>query len=766
MVNNKSLCLSLVKAETEDTVIEILKRNGYWDDSNVWRNFGDNENNFSTIGNQQTRADTALVEKIINSVDAVLLSEVLKKGIDPQGESAPQNSLETLQDFFGIKDGKLVNLGISDRSDLAKNIKLVATGKKRHPNYIIADQGEGQTPGNMPNTFLSINRSNKLQIPFVQGRFNMGGTGSLQFCGHNKLQLIVTRRNPELAASTQADNDWGFTVIRREDPKKGVRNSVFRYLCPNGQIPSFSSDLLNILPGDYPKPYEQPMEYGSFVKLFNYDLRGLKTNILFDLYNRLSALLPNIALPVTMYERRSGYSGHSYETILSGLNVRLDEDRSNNLEDNFPSSSEINVNGEKLLVSIYVFKKGRRRNYTQNDGVLFTHNGQTHGFISKSFFEKKQVNMSYLADSILVLIDCSKITGRAREDMFMNSRDRLREGLLLSSIEKEVATILNGHPGLKALSEKRRREEISENLADSKPLAETLEKIIKQSPSLSSLFDLGVRINNPFDLRDGGETDEFKGKKYPTFFKLSKKVKSPTSRPANNSFRIPFETDAENEYFMREEDPGSVGVLINGKEVQNYSCNLWNGKATLNLRFPEDTVPGEKFEYKVAVDGARQLDSFENQFTILAAKPVKARGGGNGGRGKPPSHGKGGKRERPSALALPHVEQVSRDGWEAQEFDQYSALAVKKHDEQYDFFVNIDNSYLLNEIKVNSKLDAEIIRARFVNALVLISLALLKEYEKSNKDALEVESPSARVAETTKAIAPVICPIIDKLGNL
>ena len=32
---------------------------------------------------------------------------------------------------------------------------------------------------------------------------------------------------------------------------------------------------------------------------------------------------------------------------------------------------------------------------------------------------------SYLADSILVIVECSKLTGRAREDLFMNSRDRL-----------------------------------------------------------------------------------------------------------------------------------------------------------------------------------------------------------------------------------------------------------------------------------------------------------------------------------------------------
>jgi len=501
IADNKSLCLALIKAETEEDVVKILHSQGYWNDDSVWHDFGDNENNFSTIGNQQSRADTALVEKIINSVDAVLLKEALRRNIDPESNSAPQGTPQALQTFFGIREGKLTNVSSSARSDLAKNIMLIATGSKSNPNYAIADLGEGQTPEMMPKTFLSLNSSNKLRIPFVQGKFNMGGTGSLQFCGVNNLQLIITRKDPALVQDPNLSNDWGFTIIRREDPKKGVRSSVFKYLYPSEKILSFSAHSINLLPGEYPEPYEKPMEYGSYIKLFDYRFgqKALKTNIQFDLYNRLSSLLPSIALPVTMYERRAGYKGHSFETILSGLRVRIDEDKLGNIEDGFPASSEISVFGEKMSVSIYAFKKGKREKYTKNDGILFTYNGQTHGFINKSFFEKKPVDMSYLSDSILVFIDCSQISGRAREDLFMNSRDRLREGSLLVAIEKEVAKILSSHPGLRTLSESRRRDELNKNLADSKPLAETLERIIKQSPALSSLFNIGARISNPFN---------------------------------------------------------------------------------------------------------------------------------------------------------------------------------------------------------------------------------------------------------------------------
>ena len=80
----KELCMSLVKSDSEEEIVEILKKANYWDNPKVWENFGGNENNYSTIGNQQSLPETALVEKLINSVDAVLMSECLKTGCNPR----------------------------------------------------------------------------------------------------------------------------------------------------------------------------------------------------------------------------------------------------------------------------------------------------------------------------------------------------------------------------------------------------------------------------------------------------------------------------------------------------------------------------------------------------------------------------------------------------------------------------------------------------------------------------------------------------------
>lgn len=58
---------------------------------------------------------------------------------------------------------------------------------------IIYDNGEGQHPKDFESTFLSLMRGNKNEIHFVQGKYNMGGSGAIVFCGKG-YQLIGSKR--------------------------------------------------------------------------------------------------------------------------------------------------------------------------------------------------------------------------------------------------------------------------------------------------------------------------------------------------------------------------------------------------------------------------------------------------------------------------------------------------------------------------------------------------------------------------------------------
>ena len=104
-ITPRNLCLALVRCESEKQIIRLLQKAGYWDDERARRNYGDAENNYSQIGNQQSRPEAALVEKLFNSVDSVLLSHCLKNGIDPTGSAAPQYIQEAVAKFLGILPG-------------------------------------------------------------------------------------------------------------------------------------------------------------------------------------------------------------------------------------------------------------------------------------------------------------------------------------------------------------------------------------------------------------------------------------------------------------------------------------------------------------------------------------------------------------------------------------------------------------------------------------------------------------------------------------
>src|SRR5437762_7169684 len=115
----KRLCLWLIRSDTEEIVIKVLKDAGFWDNQSAWRYYGDYENNYNTIGNQQSRPDAALVEKLVNSVDARLMNECLVRGIDPEGPDAPESIVEAVATFFepGADPKSLISGRIRNWSD-------------------------------------------------------------------------------------------------------------------------------------------------------------------------------------------------------------------------------------------------------------------------------------------------------------------------------------------------------------------------------------------------------------------------------------------------------------------------------------------------------------------------------------------------------------------------------------------------------------------------------------------------------------------------
>ena len=820
----RELCLSLMKADTEKRVVQLLKDAGHWDSPAAWRYYGDRESNYNTIGNQQSRPDAALVEKLVNSVDARLMDECLARRIDPEGPSAPQTVREAVAWFFEENPnsptaGLIREWLDGKRTEVARGISLAATGarpKEGNPCFTISDCGEGQTPEMMPRTLLSLDRTNKLRIPFVQGKFNMGGTGALKFCGRHNLQLILSRRNPVIIKGNllhPSDSQWGFTIVRREDPSEGRRSSTYTYLAPvgvedhpeKGGVLRFSADSMPIF-ADGRNAYVRGAESGTLIKLYEYSVEGFRAHILRrkGLLSRIDLLMPDVALPIRLHECRPDYRGHegSFDTTLTGVGVRLEDDKARNLE--FSSSCPMSISGEQVTATIYAFKKGRAETYRRNEGIIFTVNGQTHARLTTDFFRRRKLGLSYLHDSIMVVVDCSKLSGRAREDLFMNSRDRLSGGQLRTEIERSLEDVLRHHSGLRELKERRRREEIADKLEDSKPLEEVLESLFKQSPTLSALFLRGGRVSNPFKTREVQTREEpFEGKRHPTYFKFKGKEYGTLLRREchiNMRCRILFETDVVNDYFSRDIDQGEFSLFIvlddHRMPVKNYALNLQNGIATLNLLLPTNCRVGDVLRFTAAVTDRTRIDPLVNAFVLCVKESAEPRKAKTTRRRKPPGDETGDERETPSRVQLPKIIKVYEGhadgvkGWEdmSPPFDRHSALRVMgagSSDENggngngkdvYDFFLNADNIFLKTEQKA-SPLDPEVTEARFVYGMALMGLGLLHqeaegrkaeaEYPDDDRDASgEHVNIEDRVEEFAKAVAPVLLPMIDSLGAL
>lgn len=784
----KNLCISLANCDSEKEVIKTLSANDYWTDSTAWRTYGgkDQENNWSVIGNQSSIAEYALVEKITNSIDAVLIGECRSIGIDPEGKEAPKSIEEALVQFFSIYEGRLINISSIERTRLAEKISLIATGTKKNPSYTIIDNGEGQTPNTMPDTILSLGKTNKNKIPFVFGRYNQGGTAAFQFCGEpgigNNLQLVISKRNPSIPDNKdQSHNLWGFTIVRREDPKKGEKNSTYRYLAPNNEIISFTEDTgLPLGPTQkYQDGSRKIFQYGTLIKLYEYQITGgLATSVNLNLAWRLSLLLPTLALPFRVFERRKGYRSHTYEATISGLSVRLDEDKRNNLETGFPSDAAITVQHQQINLQIFAFKMGedgknRKLRYAQKEGVIFTLDGQTHSYLPKSFYERKAVNMQYISNSVLVIADCSNMDQKMKNYLFMTSRDRHRHGPLFDAIESELEVLIKNHPGLKKLKEQRQHEDLKRKIVDQKQLEEALNKIIKISPVLSSLFLTGKRLSNPYKPESVDAEVEFVPKPFPTKFDLINKCSedSPKICPINARFRMQYATDVENDYFQREKDQGNFQLTSTEEEIVDHSGNLWNGIYNINISLPKSAKVDDIILYESSVMDISLSEPFTNEFYIKISEPII--------KNKITDRQKRRKKSGPKVntskqkdisdtmLAMPKIHQVRGKDWNRHGMTKMSALIVKELDtDEYAFFINLDNHYLLNEIKAKPKIDPELFETQFETGIVLIGLSILLKQNETFIGDTEDVSIYELVNKMTEVISPVIIPMINTLSKL
>jgi hypothetical protein len=543
-----------------------------------WHPLDGNESNYGVIENQQSSPIAALIEKVTNSIDAILMRKCMEAQVDPKSPTAPRSMDEAVKRFFE-KESESWYLG-PNRQRQAEEIQILADGPRMNTSLVIYDNGEGQHPDKFEKTFLSLLKGNKNEIPFVQGKYNMGGTGAIVFCGKRRYQLIASKR-------FDGSGSFGFTLIRKHpltEPEAETRkNTWYEYLKIDGAIPSFPIDTLDLgLRG-------RLFKTGTVLKLFSYDLPGGARSVISrDLNQSINEFLFEPALPIYTIDKAERYPhDKNLARELFGLKRRLEQDDSKYIEDSFSEDYDSAEIG-KAKVTCYVFKskvEGKtvkesretieREFFKNNMSVMFSVNGQVQGHYTAEFITRS-LKMPLLKSHLLIHVDCTHMKMTFRNELFMASRDRLKGADETRHLREVLADVL-----LKSKLQdvyKHRKDSISLEAGDTKDTNELLRAFTKSMPLNSDLFKL---LSNTFKLdipkeQGRGERENkqdepkekkepFKPNRFPSYFKLrnqSTEEKPAAKIPLNGSRSVKIATDVENQYFDRTKDPGDLQISL------------------------------------------------------------------------------------------------------------------------------------------------------------------------------------------------------------
>ena len=574
-MNIEQLFWDLYRAPVEAEVEKILERYLLLNSSSNWRPYGQNESNFSVVENQQASPIPALIEKITNGIDAILMRRCLEEGTDPRSEEAPRSIEAAVGRFF--PDNKNWDLGTMRRVQ-AERLQILADGPKMNTSLIVYDDGEGQSPEDFEKTFLSLLLGNKNEIHFVHGKYNMGGAGAVAFCGKKRYQLIGSKRFENSAS-------FGYTLIRRHslthDEQKRKKATWYEYLIVDQQIPSFQCGEMDL------GLYKRMFKTGTIIKLYSYDLpAGSRSVISRDLNQSVNEYLFSPALPVFTIDKAERYpDDRNLQRALYGLKRRLEEE-DNRYVDQFFSEDVHDQEIGNIKVSCYVFKPRvdgkpvkdtrttiQREFFKNNMSVLFSIDGQVHGHYTSEFITRS-LKLHLLKDYLLIHIDCTKIRTEFRNELFMASRDRLKKGeestilrdLLAKHLSKSRLKDIHKERKASITVEIKDAEELVHNITRNLPIRNELAKLLSQTFKFDDKRD-GHRIEMAREThrKETNEKPLFSPQRYPSLFSIDVRTRNNedipmVSLPIGGERTIKFSTDVEDQYFDRVSDPGELQI--------------------------------------------------------------------------------------------------------------------------------------------------------------------------------------------------------------
>lgn len=673
----RAVCRRLLDAESEAAVEAIIETVSEMCDQRNWRPLDGRETNFNITSNQASDGGKALTELMTNMVDAVLMKHALKAGIDPKGNKAPRTMHEAVDKLIKpLRGGKLTNLDPSDpwlRSFSQANLVIGVTGAKTKraglPCYTFVDNGEGQNPEDFERTFLSLSSGNKKDIAFVQGKYNMGSSGVLGYCGLKWFKLIVSRRY-------DGTKPWGFTLMRKR-PGGGMPIAEY-FTLPGGAIPTFREDALYpFMRGDGKRYDGVHLATGTVIKLYDYQIGSRFAGGFRGSREALNENLVETILPFRILDFRQTPDPKRGPDRAAGIDPRgfcgmeflllrshREEDDDN--EEDGPAGTgriavstittqelgDISISAIRLNRNLpgWLEKSNNRVFHAVNGQVQFK---QTRGYLSQS------CGFPALKDRVVIIVDASELSFEAHNEIWKGDREHIRNTIVGERYQEIVRAAIKESKALKDLQEEVAREELQQ--ATKSQRNDLFQKLVDADRNLAALLtDRDPEITLPSAGRGekGGDdgAGEFEGSYSPTFLRFEPKFREHgLSVPINRTRAVMARTDAENGYLQRVDNKGRLTIDPSPYAHFGIRTHLHDGRLTMYLEPAEDALEiGDTFTLNVSLQDDSMAQAVRDTVTIRIVEedkePTKPRtkgqskGGNKGGTktgdGPPaPTHG-------------------------------------------------------------------------------------------------------------------------------
>ena len=779
-INAGAICRRLLDAESEAAVQAVIDDVPEMRDAKNWRPLDGRETNFNITSNQASDGGKALTELMTNMVDAVLMKHALQKGIDPKGKKAPATMHQAVDKLIRpLHGGKLTNLDPNDpwlRQFAQSNLVIGVTGAKTKrtglPCYTFADNGEGQHADQFETTFLSLSTGNKKDIPFVQGKYNMGSSGVLGYCGLKWFKLIVSRRY-------DGTGPWGFTLMRKR-PGGGMPIAEY-FVLPGGKIPTFEEDaIFPFMKGDGKRYNGMHLGTGTIIKLFDYQIGSRFSGGFRGSREALNENLVETILPFRILDFRQtpdpkrggdraegidprGFCGMEFLLLRSHREGDNDED-----EDEAAGTGHIAVatikSQELGTIEISAIRLKRKLPgwlAGSNNRVFHAVNGQvqfkqTRGYLSQT------CGFPALKDRVVVIVDASDLTFEAHNEVWKGDREHVRDTIVGERYKDAVTAAIKESKALQELQNEVALEELKQ--AASSERNNLFQKLLDSDHNLAALLtSRDPVITLPSAGGGGNGSDpgqgEFVGKFSPTRLKFEDKVKqSGFSLPINRSRPIVARTDAENGYLQRADNRGRMLIEQPVYDRFGVRAQLHNGRLTLYLDPIEDKLKvGDAITLKVGLQDDAMPQPVTDTVTVRIVdqekepKKAKAKAAEPKGAAKGSKEGEG---DSGPTHGLPPFVLLTRDGHQLGNddtqpwpdgFTELDGGLVEDLGENGTLYkINYDNAY---HVKYRMSARGDIARDVVTEKYILGMRILMLGYEHALRAIGELKGSSNGIAE-------------------